>query len=58
MVITHTPLKIVMMSLINGFSVVASEGASLIKISFYASIMLFISGIGILVIPPLVNTVL
>jgi archaellum biogenesis protein FlaJ (TadC family) len=49
---------IVLMALTNAFAMVASEGSSLIKITFYAAIMLFISGFGILVIPSVIGTVL
>ena len=49
---------IVMMSLINAFAIVASEGTNLIKVTFYLAVMFIISGVGILIIPSLISGIL
>lgn len=46
------------LALISAFAVVASEGANLIKITLYFSILLFISGILLLIGPSLVSLVM
>jgi archaellum biogenesis protein FlaJ (TadC family) len=46
------------LAVINSFAIVAAEGASLIKITLYLSILLFISGIVLLVGPSLVSMVM
>jgi len=49
---------VVMLVLINAFAIVASEGAHLLKISFYAPVMLLVSGIAYLIVPPMVASLL
>jgi len=44
--------------LANAFAIVATEGAHLLKISFYMSILLFLSGVCYLVVPPMVTLVM
>ncbi len=39
------------LSLANAFVIVASEGTHFIKIAFYLSLMLFVSGLGFLIVP-------
>jgi archaellum biogenesis protein FlaJ (TadC family) len=49
---------VVVLALINAFAIVASEGAHLIKINLYLSVLLFISGILIIIGPSLVKLVM
>jgi archaellum biogenesis protein FlaJ (TadC family) len=53
-----TVFMIVGLALINAFAVVATEGSHLIKMTFYLSILLFISGILLLIGPSLVSLVM
>ncbi|MCL4393799.1 MAG: type II secretion system F family protein [Chloroflexi bacterium] len=46
------------LALINAFAVVATEGSHLIKMTFYLSILLFISGVLLLIGPSLVSLVM
>lgn len=55
---TITIGMIIMLSLINAFAIVASEGAHLIKMTYYLGILLITSGFAFLVIPPIVKTLL
>lgn len=49
---------IIMIALSNAFAIVSSEGAHWLKMSFYLSILLFLSGICFFVVPPLVQAVM
>jgi flagellar protein FlaJ len=49
---------ILVLALTNAFAIIASEGSHLLKIFFYLSILLFLSGLSALVVPPLVLTVM
>jgi flagellar protein FlaJ len=49
---------VVLLALINAFAVVASQGAHFIKMTFYASILLFLSGLCFLWVPPMVKLVM
>lgn len=49
---------IILLSLINAFAIVASEGAHLIKITFYLAILLLLSGICFLTVPSMVRFVM
>jgi len=49
---------VIMLSLINAFAIVATEGTHLIKMTLYVPILLFVSGILLLVGPSLVKLVM
>jgi archaellum biogenesis protein FlaJ (TadC family) len=49
---------VVLLALINAFAAVSSEGAHLLKIFFYLSILLFLSGVGLLFAPSLAKLVM
>lgn len=49
---------LILLALVNSFAIISSEGTHLFKISFYLSIMLFLTGIAFLVVPPLVSGLL
>ena len=49
---------LIILALINAFAIVASEGSHILKMSFYLSIMLFLSGASLLVVPMLANLVM
>jgi len=49
---------VVMLALINAFAIVASEGAHLIKINLYLSILLFISGVLVIIGPSMVQVIM
>lgn len=49
---------IILLAIINAFAVVASQGAHLIKMTFYTSILLFLSGLCFLFVPPMVKLVM
>jgi flagellar protein FlaJ len=49
---------IFILALSNAFAIVASEGSHLLKIFFYLSILLFLSGVGALFVPSLVVKVM
>jgi len=46
---------LILLALVNSFAIVSSEGSHLLKISLYLSIMLFLTGVAFLVVPPLVS---
>lgn len=46
------------LALTNAFAIVASEGSHFLKVFFYLSILLFLSGLGSLIVPPLVITIM
>ena len=47
----------VALAAINAFAIVASEGSHLIKIAYYLFIMLLLSGVCFLVVPPVVRSI-
>ena len=49
---------VLILALTNAFAIVSSEGAHLIKMSLYLSILLFLSGASFLIIPSLVHFVM
>ena len=49
---------VVLLAIINAFAVVACEGSHLLKITFYASILLVVSGILVIIGPSLVKLVI
>ena len=51
-------MMIVILAAISAFAIVASEGAHLIKITYYLSILLFISGVCYLIVPQMVLMVM
>jgi archaeal flagellar protein FlaJ len=53
-----TITMIILLALINAFAIVGSEGSHLIKMTFYLSILLLVSGLCLLGIPPLVKLVM
>lgn len=53
-----TIAMLILLSLVNSFAIVSSEGTHLFKISFYLSVMLSLTGIAFLVVPPLVSNLL
>jgi archaeal flagellar protein FlaJ len=53
-----TVAMIILLAVINSFAIVASEGSHLIKITFYLSILLFLSGLALIGVPPLVKMVM
>ncbi len=55
---TITIGMIILLALINAFAITASEGAHLIKITYYASILFILSGACFLIIPPVVLTII
>lgn len=55
---TITVGMILVLSFINAYAIVANEGSHILKSSFYASILMFLSGIGFLVVPSLVKMVM
>jgi flagellar protein FlaJ len=55
---TLTTGMILVLALTNAFAIVASEGSHLSKILLYLSILLFLSGLSSLVVPPLVLLVM
>lgn len=44
-----------MLSIVNGFAIVGSEGAHMIKITYYVAIMFLMVGFGFIVVPPIVR---
>jgi flagellar protein FlaJ len=52
-----TIAMLVLLALVNSFAIVSSEGSHLLKITFYLSIMLLLTGIAFLVVPPLVSSI-
>ena len=55
---TITVSMVIILAATSAFAIVASEGSHLIKITFYLSILLFLSGICFLIVPSLVKTVM
>lgn len=55
---TITVGMIIMLALINAFAIVASEGSHLLKMTLYLAILVLLSGILILIGPPLVRLVI
>ncbi len=55
---TITLWMVLLLALINAFAIVASEGSHLIKGIFYLAILLFLSGVCFLVIPPMVKLII
>jgi flagellar protein FlaJ len=53
-----TVALIIFLSLINAFAIVSSEGAHLIKMTFYLAILLLLSGLCFLTVPSLVKLVM
>jgi archaellum biogenesis protein FlaJ (TadC family) len=49
---------VVVLALVNAFAIVASEGSHLLKLTFYLSLLLFISGLSFLVVPSMVTRIL
>ena len=47
-----------LLCLINGYAIIATEGSHTLKLSLYFSMMLFLSGISLVVVPPLLNSVM
>jgi flagellar protein FlaJ len=48
---------VIMLALTNAFAMVSSEGSHLMKMSFYIAVLLFLSGVGYLVIPPIAQQI-
>ena len=46
------------LAVVNAFAIVASEGGHLLKMTFYLCILLILSGLCFIVVPPLVKTVM
>lgn len=55
---TLTIGMILVLALTNAFAVIATEGSHLFKMSFYASVLLFVSGISFLIVPSSVSLVM
>jgi flagellar protein FlaJ len=49
---------IIVLVLINAFAIVATEGSHFLKITFYLSILLFLSGVSTFIGPPLVQSIM
>lgn len=49
---------VLLLCLANAFAIIAADGGHIIKISFYLSILLFLSGVALLVGPPVVGMVM
>ena len=47
-----------LLCLINGYAIIATEGSHILKLSLYFSMMLFLSGISLVVVPPLLNSLM
>ncbi len=48
---------VILLAFINAFAMVSSEGSHLLKGCFYVSILLFVSGVSFLAVPPLVHLI-
>ncbi len=46
---------LLMLTIVNGFAIVGSEGAHMIKITYYVAIMFIMVGFGFIVVPPIVR---
>jgi len=46
---------LLMLTIVNGFAIVGSEGAHMIKITYYVAIMFIMVGVGFIVVPPIVR---
>ena len=55
---TLTYVMIVVMAIINAFAIVAADGGHVLKGTFYLSILLALSGVGFVLVPPFVNSIL
>ena len=55
---TTTIGMVVLLAVVNAFAVVAAEGSHLIKISYYLSLLAFLSGVCFLVVPPIVRGII
>lgn len=55
---TLTVGLIVLLSVINAFAIVASQGAHFIKMAFYTAVLLFLSGLCFIFVPPMVHFVM
>ncbi len=53
-----TIAMLVLLALVNSFAIISSEGTHLFKMSFYLSIMLCLTGVAFLVVPPVVRGLL
>jgi flagellar protein FlaJ len=53
-----TMSMVIILALTNAFAIVSSEGSHLLKMSFYLSILLFLSGVSFLIIPSSVHLVM
>jgi flagellar protein FlaJ len=49
---------VVLLALINSFAVIATDGGHIFKVFFYLSILLFISGISLFIVPLLVEVIM
>lgn len=61
----HIPLfewmttgMVLTLAVVNGFAIVASEGSHPAKISFYLSVLLLISGVSFIVVPPIAHLIM
>lgn len=54
---TITLGTVVLLALINAFAVVSGDGSQILKICFYLSVLLLVSGVCFLVLPPLVGQI-
>ena len=55
---TITIGMVLVLALTNAFAIVASEGSHLLKMFFYLSVLMLLSGIGFLIVPSAVNLVM
>jgi flagellar protein FlaJ len=53
-----TIAMLILLAVVNGYAIVASEGTHLVKVSLYLSIMLLLTGISFLVVPSLVASLM
>ncbi len=49
---------LLILTVINGFAIVGSEGAHMIKTTYYVSIMLIMIGVAFIIVPPIVRSIL
>ena len=49
---------VVLLAIVNAFAAVAAEGSHLIKITYYLSLLAFLSGVCFLVVPPIVRGII
>jgi flagellar protein FlaJ len=55
---TITVGMLLILSVINGFAIVASEGSHMIKITYYLAIMLILVGFSFIAVPPIVRNMI